>query len=68
MPGIAIRLDFSSDTEFGQLFQGTEVLPLSNIDKYRCLKQESVLKATQLLVPISRDHIQRQRQQVWVGH
>jgi CRISPR-associated endonuclease/helicase Cas3 len=55
----AFETDDRLEESFDRLFQGTEVLPLSNIDKYRSLKQESVLKATQLLVPISWDHVQR---------
>ena len=55
----AFETDDRLEESFDRLFQGTEVLPLSNIDKYRSLKQESVLKAAQLLVPISWDHVQR---------
>jgi CRISPR-associated endonuclease/helicase Cas3 len=55
----AFETDERLEESFDRLFQGTEVLPLSSVDKYRCLKQESVLKASQLLVPISWDHVQR---------
>lgn len=55
----AFDTDESLEKSFDSLFQGTEVLPLSRLDEYSQLKQNSVLDAAQLLVPISWDHVQR---------
>jgi len=55
----AFETDDALEAHFDSLFQGAEVLPISNIDAYCCLKQQSVLEAAQLLVPISWHHVQR---------
>jgi CRISPR-associated endonuclease/helicase Cas3 len=55
----AFETDDALEEHFDSLFQGTEVLPFSKIDEYCRLKQESVLEATTLLVPISWHHVQR---------
>jgi CRISPR-associated endonuclease/helicase Cas3 len=57
----AFDSDDGLDEEFDKLFQGTEVLPLSRVDEYCRLKQESTLEAGQLLIPISWHHVQRHR-------
>jgi hypothetical protein len=53
--------DDSLDEAFDMLFQGTEVLPLSKVDEYCQLREESTLGAGQLLIPISWDHVRRHR-------
>jgi CRISPR-associated endonuclease/helicase Cas3 len=54
----AFETDDRLEEQFDALFQGTEVLPLSSLDAYSQLRQESVLEAGKLLVPISWYHVQ----------
>ena len=55
----AFETDDALEGHFDSLFQGTEVLPNSAVDTYCRLRQESVLEAAKLLVPISWYHVQR---------
>ncbi len=55
----AFDTDEALEEHFDSLFQGTEVLPISDVDAYCRSKQESVLEAAKLLVPISWHHVQR---------
>jgi CRISPR-associated endonuclease/helicase Cas3 len=55
----AFDSDEGLEEEFDKLFQGTEVLPLSRVEEYCRLKEESTLEAGQLLVPIAWEHVQR---------
>lgn len=55
----AFETDDGLEEQFDSLFQGTEVLPLSEVETYRTLIKDSVLEAGKLLVPISWYHVQR---------
>ncbi len=55
----AFETDDGLEKSFDALFQGTEVLPLSKVDEYSQLRQQSTIEAAQLLVPISWEHVQR---------
>jgi CRISPR-associated endonuclease/helicase Cas3 len=57
----AFETDDALEEHFDSLFQGTEVLPISDVDRYCRLKEDSVLEAAKLLVPISWHHVQRHR-------
>jgi CRISPR-associated endonuclease/helicase Cas3 len=57
----AFETDDGLEEQFDTLFQGTEVLPLCAVETYRRLRQDSVLEADKLLVPISWYHVQRHR-------
>ena len=50
----AFESDPSLVNLFDELFDGTEVLPVSLVDEYRERREESVLGAAALLVPIAR--------------
>ncbi len=55
----AFETDDALEKHFDSLFQETEVLPISDVDRYCRLKEDSVLEAAKLLVPISWHHVQR---------
>jgi CRISPR-associated endonuclease/helicase Cas3 len=49
----AFETDDGLEDCFDGLFQGTEVLPVSKVDEFRRLKEESSLSSGDLLVPVS---------------
>jgi CRISPR-associated endonuclease/helicase Cas3 len=55
----AFDSDDGLEEAFDRLFHGTEVLPLSKIDEYCQLKDKSILRAGQLLIPIAWEHVQQ---------